>query len=266
MIEDLEARLRAARPEVPDLPAGRSEVMLKRALFEARAPRKRWSTSVALVTVAAACAIVIWYCTAASRHESRTASYEPGVPPKRSEAIVAQSSPQNYLLGRHVKSAEVAVRRIRRSLIGAGRRRARRITAVRRPFVITPPIHDPLVVEQIAPKAPTRGPDPTCEEQVPSVPPGRLVVIVSGANSRSLEVEVTLEGSERTGFARVAAYAPIGPGGGILTQCTIRDAAPRIEATTAQYGVIFGRPPACLTTASDANSSAKAGAEEGLKP
>ena len=102
---------------------------------------------------------------------------------------------------------------------------------------------------QSAKRPPRRPREPTAPSLAAESPTGHLVVIVSGAVRRQENVEVTTGEEARAGFAKVSTYAAIGPGGGILTQCTVRDDAGDDDISTAQYGIVYGQPVLRLTEA-----------------
>jgi len=95
---------------------------------------------------------------------------------------------------------------------------------------------------------------------------GHLRVTVSGPDPAALHVETTQDEPSYKGFAKVAAYMPIGPGGGVLTQCTVRDDALESDTSTAQYGIVYGESISCLADLSTGSDESKAEKPEGLTP
>ena len=75
---------------------------------------------------------------------------------------------------------------------------------------------------------------------------GRLVVIMDGPNPPRLNVEITSGEPPSMGYAKVASYMPIGPGGGVLTESTVREVANEEGTSTSRYGIIFGKPASRL--------------------
>jgi hypothetical protein len=65
---------------------------------------------------------------------------------------------------------------------------------------------------------------------------------LDGPSPPKLNVTVTTDEPGAAGYAKVAAYLPIGPGGGVLTECTVHEAETDTGASTSQYGIVFGLP------------------------
>jgi len=84
------------------------------------------------------------------------------------------------------------------------------------------------------------------EEPVVNNSTGRLVVIMDGPLPPKLNVIVTSDEPGNSGYARVASYTPIGPGGGVLTQTTVHGVESEEGASTSRYGIVFGKPAARL--------------------
>ena len=119
---------------------------------------------------------------------------------------------------------------------------------------------------QSAKRPPRRPREPTAPSLAAESPTGHLVVIVSGAVRRQENVEVTTGEEARAGFAKVSTYAAIGPGGGILTQCTVRDDAGDDDISTAQYGIVYGQPISRLASVPEELFDARFQIRRGIKP
>ncbi len=75
---------------------------------------------------------------------------------------------------------------------------------------------------------------------------GHLIVAVSEPRQTGLNIEMATSDESHPGFAKAAAYTAIGPGGGVLTQCTLREGGESEDIRTVQYGIVHGRPAARL--------------------
>ena len=73
-------------------------------------------------------------------------------------------------------------------------------------------------------------------------PGGTLTLVMYDAPERALRVTVSTDEVATEGYAQVSAFAPVGPGGGVLTQCTVRDEPGADGECTAMYGIAYGQP------------------------
>ena len=97
-------------------------------------------------------------------------------------------------------------------------------------------------------------------------PFGRMIVIVSESRQGALDIEVSDVDVAHLGFARAAAYRPIGPGGGVFTQCTVHENAAIDEISTAEYGIVYGQLVSRLTPDDNPRPADELPGERGLKP
>jgi len=267
--DTVERALRAARPTEPPLSESRADRLLARALAESRASgrRKACQSTVAATLAMAACMVAAGLLLA--RHP---------LSPQPKSIRVAQSARPAKLLPPEAKTAASGrdpshpSRRpspfYPRLPEFANRERHRRL-ATRRYLGarFLRPRHARVAAFRAAAHLeratePVRG----TEAANGSASNGHLVVIVFGAPALDLRVDVTTGETQQSGFAKVEAYTPTGPGSGILTRCTVRDSAGESEVTTANYGFADGQPISCLSVAASQPAASLTLDERGTTP
>jgi hypothetical protein len=267
--DDVVEALRESRPVPPDLPVGRAESILAHAIADAMMPGRRGSRSVTLVAVlgVAGCALAVGLGLAPQMGDRRmeTASSAPGLQRwKRPivEAEAVQLEPDNRSHTRRSvtvpRSGRLAAKRIRHRRLFA-----HRIWALRpvRQHPAATVLHDEqtLAASPIERRGVSLG-------VVPSAVQGHLVLIVTGSADPRPIVEIAAGGDTTTGFAKASAYQAVGTGGGILTQCTIRDDAQTAAVNTTQYGIVYGQPALRLPVEVERPTGERTQNERGVTP
>lgn len=101
-------------------------------------------------------------------------------------------------------------------------------------------------------------PDPASE--------GHLVVAVSEPRPSAVVVDVSRRENDQSGLARASAYASIGPGGGVLTQCTLHRSAEADDFHSVEYGFVQGEPIVRLPFSDDERTADANRSEKEILP
>jgi hypothetical protein len=267
--DDLEEVLRASRPVPPDLPAGTANSILAHALADARTPVRRGPRNVTLVAVfaMAGCVLAVGLLLARQMSGSRseTASNVPGSQRGKkwlAKATLVPLEPDNKRrilpAGGVPRARQLEVKRIRH-----------RRKAMQRIWALKPVRLHPATISarDVRPRVVSSDEKPDVSPGVvPSGGEGHLVLIVTGAADPRPVVEIATGVQTPAGFAKASSYRAVGPGGGVLTQCTIRDDAENSEVSTTQYGIVYDQPTMRLPVEVEHTSEEPIDNERGLRP
>jgi len=246
---ELDNALRDARPSAPELNDRQAAAMLAAAIAQSRRPRRSSSGPIAMITACAALVILAAVMRGVSprltgssaKQSAMVGSY---VRVEKRPLLTARDSPA-VLPGIRGKFSRLRGPKTRRRTWASHmsrvhpRKWSERLAANAPLKLLSVPVnYGPAYVPSL-PHAPE-------EEPVVNNSTGRLVVIMDGPLPPKLNVIVTSDEPGNSGYARVASYTPIGPGGGVLTQTTVHGVESEEGASTSRYGIVFGKPAARL--------------------
>jgi hypothetical protein len=247
--QDLDDQLREARPAAPELSESQAAMMLAAAFAQSRNPLRMSAGPIAIL---AACAVIVLAIIGLRGFNPRLTDSRPvQSPAARNYVRVEKHSPPASR--KSLKTHAIVARKLN-ELHEPGRRRVFS-SRVRRPHYHNRSTHRANAeLENLQPAQDDYVSISTAllaygaEQESPGrSEQGRLVVIVDEpAPPPSLNVILTTDEPATTGYAKVACYMPVGPGGGVLTQATVHEADSEEGASTSKFGIVFGEPASRL--------------------
>ena len=271
--DELGNLIKAARPVPPDLTEGRANYMLARALSESRVPHHggigHFTVVTRLALTGCAMAAALLFARTATDRLIPGQAIAPLVHrPERIAEKIVPIGPERSTVTPAIGPGKSSQRR--RFITRRGKQR--RTSWNRFWTARSVPAHLSAGMEKTG-RAESRLPTDLTEplmvalDTTPRAADAHLVVIVSGHAQPRLDVEVTTGGPAHTGFAKASAYRSVGPGGGILTQCTIHEGSGEDEAAdTAQYSIVYGMPVSRLRSETPLAADKWLPDEKGLNP